>query len=132
MPTPYTGGVTVTFNGQSIASEITRITANAVKSDSNRPRVSTAHLGSPMTAQQGTAVIRLEEPYVNIWKAPAGSAGSSLDIDYIGSGGLAGGSTGEFSVSGPFSISATVATVATSVVTGAVGDLVRGSIRIVW
>ena len=134
MPTPYTGGVTVSFtpaSGGSSASfsEITRITVN--RSKANRPRISIAHLGSPMTVQEGTVTLRLEEPYTHVWQNSGGS-GQSLDVEYIGGGVIQGGVSGTLSVTGPFSINVTNATVSNSVTTGAVGDLVRRSIQVVW
>lgn len=135
MPTPYTGGVNVSFQlaagGQLVSfGEITRITANRASS-ANRPRISIAHLGSQMTMQQGSAVVRVEEPYTHVWQNSGGS-GQSLDVDYIGTTTIDGGVSGTLTVNGPFSINVTNATVSNSVVTGAVGDLVRRTIQVVW
>lgn len=134
MPTPYTGGVTVSFTpagggGSASFSEITRISVNRAKPA--RPRISIAHLGSPMTMQEGTVVLRLEEPYTHVWQNSGGS-GQSLDVEYIGGGSIEGGVSGTLSVTGPFSINVTNATVSNSVETGAVGDLVRRTIQVVW
>jgi hypothetical protein len=137
MPLPYTGGVTVTVPGGGGAAgvtltEVTRITVNKANSNSNRPRISIAHLGSPMTQANGTAVTRFEEPYTNIWQQSGAGSGQSLDVEYIGSGTVAGGASGTLSVTGPFSLNVTNATVASCVVTGSVGDIVRRSVQVVW
>lgn len=133
MPKPYTSGVTFTFQvnneGEPVAfTEITRVTAN--QSKSNRPRISIAHLGDPMTMQIGTAIIRVEEPYTNVWQNSGGS--NSLDVEYIGSGSVSGGSSGTLDISGPFSFNVTNATVSSCVASGSVGDLVRRTIQVVW
>lgn len=127
MSGPYTAGASVTFSGSGVSAtpeEITRISVTRVANSSNRQRVSIAHLGSPMMA--GTA--RLEEPYVEIWQ-PQGGSGSSLEVEYIGSPQrVAGGTSGTLSVGGPVSLNVTNATVSNCVITGSVGDLVRGTI----
>lgn len=136
MSTLYTNGATVSFTpsggSQAGVSEITRITVNLTNNDNQRQKISTAHLGTPITQAAGTATLRFEEPYVNIWQPTKVGSGSSLEVEYLGGGSFSGGVSGALSVQGPFSISVTNATVSSSVVTGAVGDLVRGSVTFSW
>lgn len=127
MSGPYTGGASVSFSGTGVnvsPEEITRITVNRSAASNNRQRVSIAHLGSPM----GSGTARLEEPYVEIWQ-PTDGSGSTLDVEYIGAPiNVSGGVSGTLGVSGPFSISVTNATLSSSVISGSVGDLVRGTL----
>lgn len=130
MTTLYTNGVTVTFNGAGGPNQITRITVNRNSSNSNRQRISTAHLGTLITQQQGTTILRFEEPYIPIWQPADGGGPNSVDIDYFGATLFTAGQTGALVITGPFAINATAATVASSSVNAAVGDLVRGSVSI--
>ena len=57
---------------------------------------------------------------------PASDTGKPISIDYIGSGILAGGSSGTLAISGGLSISA-AATVQSSSITLAVNDVIRGT-----
>lgn len=129
----YTNGATVTFTpagggGSGGPSEITRITLNRQSNNSQRQKISTAHLGTQIVA--GTT--RNEEPYVNIWQPQGSGSGSTLEVEFFGASSFSGGTSGTLVVTGPFSLNVTNATVSSSVVTGSVGDLVRGSVSFTW
>lgn len=111
-------GTSITFTG--LSGSPTRISINKQDSSTTqqRQRVSTAHLGSD---------INLEEPYVEVWQPSTSvSSGSTVDVDYLGTGGPSVGTSGTLSVTGAISFSGT-ATCISSVVTASTGDVVRCS-----
>lgn len=110
-------GTTVSFTGTTFTA--TRVSVNRGSgSGNNRQRISTAHLGSNPD---------LEEPYLEIWQPRADEGGGqTVDVDFLGSSVPTAGASGTLSISGAMSFSTTV-TVVSSVVTAAVGDIVRGS-----
>lgn len=111
-------GTSITFTG--FSGSPTRITINKQDNTTTqeRQRVSTAHLGSD---------INLEEPYVEVWQPSTSvSSGSTVDVEYLGTGTVSAGTSGTLTVSGAISYSGT-ATCISSSVTAAVGDVVRGS-----
>jgi hypothetical protein len=130
MATLYTGGCTVTFDGGTGISEITRITVNKNSTANNRQRVSVANLGSVITQANGTATLRFEEPYLPVWQPTGGGAPNTVDVDFFGGALFTAGKSGALTIAGPFSISSTAATVVSSTAGAAVGDLVRGSVSI--
>lgn len=110
-------GTTVSFTGTTFTA--TRVSVNRGSGAGNqRQRVSTAHLGSDPNQ---------EEPYLEIWQPRSDEGGgNTVEVDFLGAAPPTAGATGTLTVSGGISFSTTV-TVASSVVTAAVGDLVRGS-----
>ena len=131
MATLYTGGCTVTFDGGTGISEITRITVNKNSaSSSNRQRVSVAHLGSVITSAPGTVTLRFEEPYLPVWQPTGGGAPNTVDVDFFGKTLFTAGTTGSLTIAGPFDVTGATATIVSSTCGAAVGDLVRGSVSI--
>lgn len=118
--TPHdSSGTTLTFPG--FTGSVTSITYNQTELATGSPDViDISHLG--LTA--GASVISQKRPL----QGSAGSTdtGKTVSIDYIGTGILAGGSSGTLSISGGLSISA-IATVQSSSITLAVNDVIRGT-----
>lgn len=112
-------GTTLTFPG--FTGTVTNITYSRTEVEGGTPDViDISHLG--LTA--GASVLSQVRPL----KGAAGSSdtGKSVSIEFIGTGALAGGSSGTLSISGGLSLSG-VATVASSSITLAVNDVIRGS-----
>lgn len=111
-------GTTLSYASASYS--VTRISVNANSgAGQNRQRISTATLASDPD---------LAEPYVEIWQPRADEAGgNTVDIDFLGASPPGVGSTGSLVIGGAISLNKTAVTVVSSVVTAAVGDLVRGS-----
>lgn len=109
------------FSFSSTNYTVTRVTVQrgSAAGSQNRQRISTAHLGSNPDQ---------EEPYLEIWqpRADEGGGGNSVDIDFLGTAAPTVGNTGTLTISGGISLS-TTATCASSTVTAAVGDILRGS-----
>lgn len=118
--TPHDGsGTTLTFPG--FTGTVTSITYSQTEVATGSPDViDISHLG--LTA--GATVLNQSRPL----KGNAGSTdtGKTVSVEFIGSGILAGGSTGTLSITGGVSVSGT-ATVASSSITLAVNDVIRGS-----
>lgn len=118
--TPHdSSGTTLTFPG--FTGSVTSITYNQTELATGSPDViDISHLG--LTA--GASVLSQKRPL----QGSAGSTdtGKTVSIDYIGTGILAGGSSGTLVISGGLSISA-VATVQSSSITLAVNDVIRGT-----
>lgn len=111
-------GTSVTFGSTTLVATRVSVNRSNGAGASNRQRISTAHLGSD--ANQ-------EEPYVEIWQPRADEGGGqTVDVDFLGGSPPTSGATGTLSISGGLSFSTTV-TVVSSVVTAAVGDIIRGS-----
>lgn len=111
-------GTSFTFNFTPYT--VTRVTVQRGGSaNSNRQRVSTAHLGSDPDK---------EEPYLEIWQPNANDGGgNTVDIDFLGGSMPTINATGTLTISGGLSFSWTAATCASSSVTAAVGDIIKGS-----
>ena len=111
-------GTSVTFNSATLVATRVSVNRSGGPGASNRQRISTAHLGSSAN---------LEEPYLEIWQPRADEAGGqTVEVDFLGASPPETGATGTLAISGGVSFSAP-ATVVSSVVTAAVGDIVRGS-----
>lgn len=112
-------GTTLTFPG--FTGSVTSITYNQTELATSTPDViDISHLG--LTA--GASVLSVKRPL----RGSAGSTdtGKTVSIDYIGTGILAGGSSGTLVIAGGLSISA-AATVVSSSITLAVNDVIRGT-----
>lgn len=107
------------FSFDAVGYTVTRVTVQRGSSaNQNRQRISTAHLGSDPDK---------EEPYLEIWQPRADEGGgNSVEIDFLGSSTPTVGASGTLTISGKFSLT-TTATCASSTVTAAVGDILRGS-----
>ena len=115
--TPHdSSGTSLTFPG--FTGSVTNITYNLTDTAA-ADTIDISHLG----LTTGAAVLTQDRPL----KGSATDTGREVQIDYIGTGVLADGSTGTLSISGGLSLSA-VATVASSSLTLAVNDVVRGSV----
>jgi hypothetical protein len=117
--TPHDGaqGTTLTFPG--FTGSVTSITYSLTDINGNDV-IDISHLG----LTTGATVLTQKRPL----KGNAGSTdtGKTISVEFIGTGALAGGSTGTLSISGGLSISEN-ATVASSSLTLAVNDVIRGS-----
>lgn len=118
--TPHdSSGTTLTFPG--FTGSVTSITYNQTETATGSPDViDISHLG--LTA--GATVLNQKRPLVG--QAGSNDTGKTISIDYIGSGILAGGSSGTLAITGGLSISA-AATVQSSSITLAVNDVIRGT-----
>lgn len=118
--TPHdSSGTTLTFPG--FTGSVTSITYTQTEAASGSADViDISHLG--LTA--GASVLSQSRPL----KGNAGSTdtGKTVSIEFIGAGALAGGSTGTLTIAGGVAISGP-ATVASSSITLAVNDVIRGS-----
>lgn len=118
--TPHdSSGTTLTFPG--FTGSVTSITYSQTEVATGSPDViDISHLG--LTA--GATVLNQSRPL----KGSAGSTdtGKTVSVEFIGSGILAGGSSGTLTITGGVSVSGT-ATVASSSITLAVNDVIRGS-----
>lgn len=118
--TPHDGsGTTLTFPG--FTGTVTSITYSQTETATGSPDViDISHLG--LTA--GATVLNQNRPL----KGNAGSTdtGKTVSVEFIGSGILAGGSTGTLTIAGGVAVSG-VATVSSSSITLAVNDVIRGS-----
>lgn len=118
--TPHdSGGTSVTFPG--FTGSVTQITYSQTESaNGSGDVIDISHLA--LTA--GASVLSQPRPL----KGAAGSSetGKTVSIEYIGTGILAGGATGTLNITGGVSVSG-VATVASSSITLAVNDVIRGS-----
>lgn len=115
--TPHdSSGTTLVFPGftGSITNIVYSQTENATV---NSDRIDISHLGQTT----GETMLMQTRPLRSFT-----DTGKSITIDYIGTGILSGGSTGTLAITGGLSISA-VATVASSSVTLAVNDVIRGT-----
>jgi hypothetical protein len=119
--TPHDGsGTVVTFAGASLGS-ITGVTVNKVDiTGSTDAGIDISHLGQTTGATMLSQVKPLK-PAVE-----AGTAGTEVTVDYIGSGLVAGGATGALVITGGVGVSGS-ATCTGSSVTLSVNDVVRGS-----
>lgn len=114
--TPHdSSGTTLTFPG--FTGTVTNITYN-LSDTAAADTIDVSHLGQTT----GEAVLTQDRPL----KGSATDTGREVQIDYIGSGVLADGSTGSLVISGPLSLTKN-ATVSSSSVTLAVNDVIRGS-----
>jgi len=105
-------GTGFTFSGSSYT--VTRVSVSIQPQISARPRISTAHLGSDINA---------EEPYVLGFKVRAIDSPSQIEVECLGSSPPQAGASGNISTtgySGP-------ATCISSVVTATVGDLLKST-----
>lgn len=142
MATPsLANGYTVTFTAaaghggaQFKPSMLTRVTLNRGSSGQSRQRISIAHLNEPYTETKTingqSQTVKREEPYVEIWQPRSDQGGAgTLDMDYIGALGiLTNGISGSLVIQGAgLAYSHTAVTVASSSMTLAVGDVIRGS-----
>lgn len=118
--TPHdSSGTTLTFPG--FTGSVTNITYNQTENATGSPDViDISHLG--LTA--GATVLSQKRPLLGTMGS--NDTGKTITIDYIGSGILAGGSSGTLAITGGLTISA-VATVQSSSVTLAVNDVIRGT-----
>lgn len=107
-------GTTFSFAGTTYT--VTRVSVQ--RASQTRQRISTAHLGSNANA---------EEPYLEIWQPRADESGNTVEVDFLGSSGVQAGASGSLQISGSVSYGPTAATCASSNVTAAVGEVVRGS-----
>lgn len=116
--------------------KLTRVTLNkGTAAGQQRQRISIAHLNEPYTETKTingvSQTVRREEPYVEIWQPRSGTSGGggTLDLDFIGAEGLVtGGISGSLTVTGAgLAFSNTAVTCASSSMTLAVGDVIRGS-----
>lgn len=109
-------GTSFTFSGT--AYTITRVSVNLQWTGNNRPKISTAHLGSNINA---------EEPFVYGFVPYSDDSASTVEVDFLGGSGIQIGTTGNIVISGGAAGTYNNATCVSSSVTAAVGDLVRGS-----
>lgn len=118
--TPHDGsGTTVTFPG--FTGSVTSITYNQTETATgSNDVIDVSHLG----LVAGASVLNQKRPLVGT--SGSNDTGKTITIDYIGSGILAGGSTGTLAITGGLTISA-AATVQSSSITLAVNDVIRGS-----
>lgn len=117
--TPHdSSGTSVTFPG--FTGSVTNIVYSQNENATvNADRIDISHLGQTT----GETMLMQVRPLKSFTET-----GKTLTIDYIGSGILAGGTTGTLAISGGLSISA-VATVQSSSITLAVNDVVRGTVE---
>lgn len=116
-------GTTITFTpagGSQQTFLATRVSVNRGSgAGSNRQRISTAYLGSDPNK---------EEPFLEIWQPRADEGGGqTVDVDFISATLPTAGASGTLAITGKISFNNTATTVVSSVVTAAVGDIVRGS-----
>lgn len=118
--TPHdSSGTTLTFPG--FTGSITSLTYNRTEVEGGTGDViDISHLG----LTTGATVLSQARPL----KGAAGSSdtGKTVSIEFIGTGALAGGASGTLTITGGLSLSG-VATVASSSLTLAVNDVIRGS-----
>lgn len=115
--TPHDGsGTTVTFPG--FTGSVTNIVYNQNDVGAG-DTIDISHLG--LTA--GASVLTKDRPL----KGSATDTGREVQLDYIGTGGIADGSTGTLVIAGGLTLSK-VATVSSSSQTLAVNDVIRGSV----
>ena len=115
--TPHDGsGTTVTFPG--FTGSVTNIVYNQndVSADDT---IDISHLGLTV----GASVLTKDRPL----KGSATDTGREVQIDYIGTGAIADGSTGTLVIAGGLTLSK-AATVSSSSQTLAVNDVIRGSV----
>ena len=116
-PTPHdSSGATVTFPG--FTGSVTNIVYNQndVSADDT---IDISHLGLTV----GASVLTKDRPL----KGSATDTGREVQIDYIGTGAIADGSTGTLVIAGGLTLSK-AATVSSSSQTLAVNDVIRGSV----
>lgn len=120
--TPHDGsGTTLTFPG--FTGNVTSITYSQTEvANGSSDVIDISHLG----LTNGASVLSQNRPL----KGAAGSTdtGKTISVEFIGSGILSGGSTGTLSITGGVSVSG-VATVASSSITLAVNDVIRGNVE---
>jgi len=109
-------GTSFTFSGA--AYTVTRVSVNLQWEGNNRPKISTAHLGSSINA---------EEPFTYGFIPYSDDSASTVEVDFLGGSPISIGSTGNIVISGAAGGTYNGATCVSSSVTAAVGDLVRGS-----
>lgn len=114
--TPHdSSGTTVTFPG--FTGSVTNIVYNQ-NDVSGDDTIDISHLG----LTTGAAVLTVGRPL----KGSATDTGREVQVDFIGTGGLADGATGTLSITGGLTLSKE-ATVASTSVTLGVNDVIRGS-----
>lgn len=118
--TPHdSSGTTLAFPG--FTGTVTNITYSRTENENGTSdTIDISHLG----LTTGATVLSQPRPL----KGAAGSSdtGKTVSIEFIGTGSLAGGSSGTLTITGGLSLSG-VATVASSSITLAVNDVIRGS-----
>lgn len=114
--TPHdSSGTTVTFPG--FTGSVTNIVYNQ-NDVSGDDTIDISHLG----LTTGAAVLTVSRPL----KGSATDTGREVQVDFIGTGGLADGATGTLAITGGLTLSK-AATVASTSVTLGVNDVIRGS-----
>lgn len=108
-------GTGVSFGGT--AYTVTRVSVNLQSQISQRPKISTAHLGTSIDS---------EEPFVLGFKVRAIDSPSQVEIEFLGASAPSVGASGSLSVSGGASYSGN-ATCVSSVVTATTGELIKGT-----
>lgn len=114
--TPHDGSGTL-FSFGGVNYTVTNITYSLSDTGAN-DTIDISHLG----LTTGSAVLTMDRPL----KGSATDTGREVSIDYIGGAPIADGASATLSISGGLSISA-IATVASSSVTLATNDIVRGT-----
>lgn len=115
--TPHdSSGTTLTFPG--FTGSVTNITYNLTDTAA-ADTIDISHLG----LTTGAAVLTQDRPLTG----SATDTGREVQIDYIGTGAIADGSTGTLVIAGGLSLSK-AATVSSSSVTLGVNDVIRGSV----
>ena len=118
--TPHDQGTVVQFNGAPLGA-VTGVTVNKVDvTGSTDAGIDVSHLG------QTTGATMLSQAKPLKPAVEAGTAGTEVTVDYIGTGLIAGGATGTLAITGGVAISG-AATCTGSSVTLSVNDVVRGS-----
>lgn len=117
--TPHdSSGTSVTFPG--FTGSVTSITYNRTEVEAGTPDViDISHLGQ----SAGAFMLTQNRPLKG---SGTSDTGKTVSMEFIGTGALQGGATGTLVISGGLSINAT-ATVASSSLTLAVNDVIRGS-----
>lgn len=117
--TPHdSSGTSVTFPG--FTGSVTSITYNRTEVEAGTPDViDISHLGQ----SAGALMLTQTRPLKG---SGSSDTGKTVSMEFIGTGALQGGATGTLVISGGLSINA-VATVASSSLTLAVNDVIRGS-----
>lgn len=117
--TPHdSSGTSVTF--PDFTGSVTSITYNRTEVETGTPDViDISHLGQ----SAGTLMLTQSRPLKG---SGSSDTGQTVSMEFIGTGALQGGATGTLVISGGLTINA-VATVASSSLTLAVNDVIRGS-----
>lgn len=117
--TPHdSSGTSVTFPG--FTGTVTAITYNRTEVEAGTPDVvDISHLGQTT----GAKMLTVRRPLTG---SGSSDTGKTVSMEFIGTGALQGGATGTLVISGGLAINA-AATVASSSLTLAVNDVIRGS-----